>query len=757
MEWTRSSSELNITIVANTTKWFGVLVNLQDEDYSGADAWLFHVEGTDSYSAIDSYVVNNTAFNDGDVINSLRVLSADVTATQSTITFRRNAITNDDDEDARIEKNDDDGLMSISALLFDDLSSVRPADFPAPIGIKWLQDFGVPGVPDIPEKANSTDESIAVFWHAPDSGIRVTEYVLQIEGDGEGWVTVYIGPAKVKVVSDLKPSTGYRFRVAAKNECGQGEFSEPMQEARTNAHPDTIPSSPQGLKLNLPGPTWLSIVWEPPTGSTVTGYQLLSSKKPSPTDADFAVVYTGSAPNYIMGGLESNSSIWFAVKAVNAIGSSDLSPPVKMTTLRYEHSVCVSNSGYCLEWALDSTFEYGHFRISAPVLGWMALTIESDDGAMRNGDCWVTWVSNDGEAYAVDYFSDGYVKPTIDISQDLGYVGGTQSESQDKNPSTTVWFSRKFNTGDMYDWNKWASIADGDSLRRFGWAMHDTDDLVVHKHNNRGRMKVDLITGKLEVLKNESKWIHVHMWILLVTWCFFGQFGPYIAFYASRVAGSTTDYFKTLPQKWFHVHRSLQVLTVLCTLIGVGFGIKYKMDVGGPFSFHAVTGFLFVFLLLCQAVGGFCFSTYISHFLHRYLGRFLVLAILLLQIPTGLSMAYIPSGWLPYTVVIVFWLGLYVATAVYMRIKSEMAPIRPEDEEDDRGLLTAVGGHNGDYDASKDEQEFNAADHIGHVPSDVEMHTLGLSDDEVVEFSSDDEDYYRQGHDDVEDDDLEAL
>lgn len=93
-----------------------------------------------------------------------------------------------------------------------------------------------PAPPSMPRITDTTKHSISMTWTRPmyDGGSDVTGYVIEILEEGsEQWYRATAKALKTNeyVAAGLAANKKYRFRVAAVNSNGTGEFSEPSAEA----------------------------------------------------------------------------------------------------------------------------------------------------------------------------------------------------------------------------------------------------------------------------------------------------------------------------------------------------------------------------------------------------------------------------------------------------------------------------------------------------------------------------------------------
>lgn len=92
-----------------------------------------------------------------------------------------------------------------------------------------------PAPPSMPRITDTTKHSISMTWTRPmyDGGSDVTGYVVEILEEGsEQWYRATAKALKTNeyVAAGLAANKKYRFRVAAINSNGTGEFSEPSAE-----------------------------------------------------------------------------------------------------------------------------------------------------------------------------------------------------------------------------------------------------------------------------------------------------------------------------------------------------------------------------------------------------------------------------------------------------------------------------------------------------------------------------------------------
>jgi hypothetical protein len=214
-----------------------------------------------------------------------------------------------------------------------------------PFDINW--DQTVPTVPNAPGgvSASRGDSSATVAWTAPSSnGSPITGYV--IEGSpGNITKTVGVGVTSSTVTS-LTNGTAYSFTVKAVNAVG----TSPASAASNTVTPAGAPDKPAKPSVAR-GDKSATVSWEKVSsnGSPVTGYVIEGAPGSSSKTVDADTVST------TIGGLTNGTAYSFTVKAINAVGTSQVSDsssevtpagvpdkPAKPSVVRGDKSVTVS-------------------------------------------------------------------------------------------------------------------------------------------------------------------------------------------------------------------------------------------------------------------------------------------------------------------------------------------------------------------------------------------------------------------------------
>lgn len=103
-----------------------------------------------------------------------------------------------------------------------------------------------PDMPGQPKVLAKTKNSLQLRWNAPnDNGMHIVQYVLEMSSDGDREFTeICKAKGKQFTVTKLTPATWYTFRLAAINECGRSDYSEPVSYI-TEGYPPPQPLPPK--------------------------------------------------------------------------------------------------------------------------------------------------------------------------------------------------------------------------------------------------------------------------------------------------------------------------------------------------------------------------------------------------------------------------------------------------------------------------------------------------------------------------------
>jgi fibronectin type III domain protein/SdrD B-like protein len=231
------------------------------------------------------------------------------------------------------------GHYGVSASAPDGYRQTSPAEgYDADLadGGELVADFGFaaetsalpPGAPTA-LAATPGNGRVTLSWTAPadDGGAAVTDYVVQAAPSGGDWATVDDGAsdATTATVSGLGNGTTYRFRVAARNEAGDGDWavSGPVT-------PRTTPGAPRSLAAKA-GARLVRLSWRAPAadgGAAVTDYRIQRAARRT---GGWTTVREGvsTRATCTVRGLKPGKAYFFRVLAVNAAGSGRWSAVVR--------------------------------------------------------------------------------------------------------------------------------------------------------------------------------------------------------------------------------------------------------------------------------------------------------------------------------------------------------------------------------------------------------------------------------------------
>ena len=247
--------------------------------------------------------------------------------------------------------------------------------------------------PDAPRypRATPLDESVRLSWTRPYSsgGAPISDYVIQRSLDGLVWDDVEDGvsTATAFTVTGLANGIAYRFRVAAVNTSGPGNWSP----VRTAA-PRTLPDAPTSMVATAANRR-AALTWVAPSDNGGAALRRYVLQRSSDGGTSWATLYTGTslATGYTARWLTNGRTYRFRVAAVNAAGRgpwSDVAvvrPRTKPGTPR-NPSVVAGDTTVTVRW--DAPTSTGGapitgYRISSSTDGITWTVLDTVDGALR--------------------------------------------------------------------------------------------------------------------------------------------------------------------------------------------------------------------------------------------------------------------------------------------------------------------------------------------------------------------------------------
>ncbi len=191
-----------------------------------------------------------------------------------------------------------------------------------------------PGAPTGLTATASGQTTINLSWTAPSNtgGAAITGYRVEVSPNGtDNWTDLVANSTTTYAHTGLSAGVTRHYRVRAINAVGTGAASN-VATATTTAL--TAPGAPTGLTATAAGRTIINLSWTAPTesgGAAITGYRVEVS--PTGTGDTWAdLVANSTTTTYAHTGLSANTTRYYRVRALNAVGASDASNTANATT-----------------------------------------------------------------------------------------------------------------------------------------------------------------------------------------------------------------------------------------------------------------------------------------------------------------------------------------------------------------------------------------------------------------------------------------
>ena len=179
--------------------------------------------------------------------------------------------------------------------------------------------------------ADASYDSVTLNWTAPTQG-TVTGYRVfrGTDADSLSAIAQDTGNTSTEYTdSTVAEETAYHYAVLALSQDGDGAQSAALSTT-TTAEPQPVPSAPTGLTA-APSHDQVSLSWDDPQDSSVTGYQIWRGADAASLASIKA--NTGSAATtYVDGTVTAETAYHYAVSAINQTGTGDRSGAVSTTT-----------------------------------------------------------------------------------------------------------------------------------------------------------------------------------------------------------------------------------------------------------------------------------------------------------------------------------------------------------------------------------------------------------------------------------------
>jgi fibronectin type 3 domain-containing protein len=179
----------------------------------------------------------------------------------------------------------------------------------------------IPKIPTGLAAGSPTTSALTISWDAPTGADGYQ--LMRATAAGGPYANVYTGPAETITVAGLASGTTYYFKVAASNAGGVSDLSGYSMGTTTAT------LTPPGAPL-VDGPTVssLEVQWGPTGAPSYVAY------RDTNRFGDFTLqVYSGAASSFTDGGLQSDRTYFYKIKASAAGALSDFSPEGSGTTM----------------------------------------------------------------------------------------------------------------------------------------------------------------------------------------------------------------------------------------------------------------------------------------------------------------------------------------------------------------------------------------------------------------------------------------
>lgn len=219
------------------------------------------------------------------------------------------------------------GTVSIQASL----SAFAPTTTTASNTVSVVVAATVPGAPTSVTGSVASSSQVNLSWTAPTSngGANISDYLVQYTSDNGATYETFTASASTSTsrnITGLTAATTYKFRVAAKNSVGYGDFSTLSSGYTTSSGP-TVPETPTAVTTGSATPTTIALSWTAPSndgGSAINGYAIQKSSDGGSTWDTFTVTNTTSVSISVTG-LSNSTTYKFRVAAKNTNGQGPFS------------------------------------------------------------------------------------------------------------------------------------------------------------------------------------------------------------------------------------------------------------------------------------------------------------------------------------------------------------------------------------------------------------------------------------------------
>ena len=183
-------------------------------------------------------------------------------------------------------------------------------------------------------QAESTTSTVTLTWDDPGDS-TITGYKILSRAHSQSELSVLVADTgsatNSYTISNLDPNTNYAFRIIALSDQGESQISHYVSISTKRLPP---PAAPANLQAESTTST-VTLTWDDPGDSTITGYKILSRATATQTELSVLVNNTGSsATSYTISNLDPNTNYAFRIVAVSDHGESEVSDYVSISTKR---------------------------------------------------------------------------------------------------------------------------------------------------------------------------------------------------------------------------------------------------------------------------------------------------------------------------------------------------------------------------------------------------------------------------------------
>lgn len=281
----------------------------------------------------------------------------------------------------------------------------------------------------------------------------------------------------------------------------------------------------------------------------------------------------------------------------------------------------------------------------------------------------------------LDAYVDGERKPTEDEDQHGGTNNLLVSSIENRN-GNTYW--RAIRPLIKVDNNYDAAINDGD-VRCIVAINVDSDELD-EKHQSWGHFQFDFKKGHYSPYYNN--YALAHAWLMIIAWIFLVPIAVLIA-----------RFYKNIGHKWFLLHRGIQIIALLLTVVGFALAVSSKVANGYeiPASFLSIRSghqrlglYVFLMMIINPVIGYLADKLYDPQrtsvpfwpdYLHIILGYSAVFGGFANSY-TGIDLFASYDQGVKYYIILSVWIGLLIIFFIFKQISGATKYVHVKSENE---------------------------------------------------------------------------